>query len=227
MNGISLLFDNPESQFTEQDGLRFVTPGSCPALYRTIYDAIAPAFEGAMLPGKRPEFYHVTVLGLLNQGNSPSDGWLTRLPGSLCEDHPLHELVAPLQNRPPFRATFSFDRLANWHDACLAAVLKPANGETVTFLQDLDEDVRRLADAIRLAFGIEVYRKLVSHVTLRHFDRRPPGAAALAEIESVSQRLSKGLEDRTITFESIGMYGFTKPTELFKLAGDPSNDKCG
>ncbi len=237
LRGCSLLFDNPgQSLRSVGNQLYFdneVDSDNTSALYKILYDTIAPhnndaAINRYLLRAKSAAYYHVTVWGGVNDQNVAGVAephramlrdWLARLPDSLSE-YSLHTSVilkSPLVKRSAWNVRLRFDRIVNWHNACLAALLQPFDIESERALAEIVKERAQLSEEFEAMFGIKSPDVFVPHITLCAFADADAAQKAAPYITALSEAVHEQAGQMTLAFDSISLYGFTDVTCVFKL----------
>lgn len=236
LHGCSLLFDNLGQCFSNEGDFLYMGDGadtdSTLPLYRVLHDTVAPRENNNplnlyMLPPKPAAYYHVTVWGGINDQNVAGvveshrfllQDWLARLPASLQEHH-LHTSTirkTPLVQRIDWNIQFRFERIVNWHNTCLAALLKPCNAGDERILSEIIRERAALSGEFDAIFGIKPPDTFVPHITLRRFVNGEAAQQIAPSITALSEAVHQRAGDMTLTFNSISLYGFTHVTRVFK-----------
>lgn len=232
--GFSLLFENPGDCLTPAGNLlRLACRVEADPELR-LYRALA---EGIRQTGcdRRYSFcplphhsYHVTVWDGCNDGNLPEvcgaarpafRSYVEALPGSLGNEAPFTGTIAasPLVARPDWGIRFRFSELVKWGDSVLVVRLAPADGESERALSELAADRKRLTARFREAYGIGPGDEYRPHVSLGYFANAALARGADPHVPEWEDSLSVALEDVTVTFPRIALYGFTDMASFFRL----------
>jgi hypothetical protein len=176
------------------------------------------------------ESYHVTVWDGVNNGNvarissahrPPFQSFLDALPDEICEfpSQPFYPTVgtSTLVTRKR-RITFEFDRLTTFGGAAvLAARLKPVKASRTAFT-NLKRSRTSLNNKFARRYGHKTaHSGYTPHVTLGYFSHKAAAAVVTSAQKnawtSLFAMLARG---KTITFESISLYGFTDMATFIK-----------
>lgn len=236
--GFSLLFDNPGDGFSPLgDGLfkldcsssvspelRFyrVLAGALDTIGR---DMLANTYLFCPLP---PSSYHITVWDGLNDGNAKDlpadlraglDGFLAGLPDSLLVDNPFTAAVkgSPLAVRTGWSVSFRFASLIKWGNQVLVAHLAPADEDSKRALEHIIADREDLSARFQELCGVTRSRhSYVPHASLGYSANEARAELATPHIAQWSELIGEAMQDTTITFKSIDLYGFTDMATFFK-----------
>jgi hypothetical protein len=238
--GFSLLFDNPGNGF-EPIGKTLErihcdvehTPEL--AFYRNIkqfFEQVYPIgmqkkWHFCQLP---PTTYHVTAWDGLNDFNrydlappfrTAVDLYFKQFEASFAKDHhiiePVTQLLPSLQNVLPM--TFKFSSLLQLNYQTLVVTLCPADDHTyaslvrvMAFRKQLNEHYQKM--------GATMHDVFVPHISLGYFANSALAQRfAATELSQLNKLLKQHLEDATITFNSISLYGFTNMINFFRKTG--------
>jgi len=237
--GISVIFDNPgDSLVAVGEGLVRLTcrTSSDPRLrfYSTLEDAIgrlnvnwlSAEFDFCPLPSHS---YHVTVWDGINDDNLASivdlhrptiQEFLEALPRSLKEMPNELRFVEQgwllINDYGPI--TFRFKKLTNWGNKVLVVQLEPSNANSSTSKLDSIRASRQdLYRRLRQEVGIGSFQKYSPHVSLGYFANLEGGAKASSFIDNWTQEFKYDIENITITFDSMSIYGFTDMVSFYKV----------
>lgn len=172
--------------------------------------------------------YHVTYLDGINDVNkkalNPLDRidfntFLKDLPISLTTDTRFtYFQKSRLSKKLQKPIHFEFDTLSNWGNKVLAAQLKP-RAESMDIYQALIENRRKNFKEFLCKSGFSEPPKLkdyTPHISLGYFANKDDGALSLERIEGWTNLCRKAIEDKTISFNSFSLYGFTDMTTFIK-----------
>ncbi len=190
--------------------------------------------------------YHLTVCDGLNQENLddqtkhlvPTDQLLLEeflygLPMTLCQSNPFTAvaMASPLI-QSGWNITYEFDELTNWGGKVLVARLKPKKGDPQS--QKQFRRIKKVRDELYNQFEDKFYpgadkksakpnktdtkqqRSYNPHISLGYFGNIQRGDAAQKRIDRWTEIFKKHTKNRTITFNKIGLYGFTDMATFFK-----------
>ncbi|RLC61895.1 MAG: hypothetical protein DRI79_06165 [Chloroflexi bacterium] len=235
--GFSLLFDNPGDSVSSmgRDWLKVdcsVDESEDLQLYKGFAEflneigryRLTNTYLFCPLP---PYSYHVTVWDGLNDGNVQDvsadchlrlKNFLKNLPGSLLTDK---EFTNEVRHSPLITSTnrsirFKFKRLAKWGNEVLVASLMPADQDSERELKRIVEDRKALSAWFRERFGVTMRSSYSPHVTLGYFANEEYAASATPEIDRWTESVKKRVDQLTITFSGISLYGFTDMVTFFK-----------
>jgi hypothetical protein len=236
--GFSILFDNPGESLTRA-GQQFVV--SCdvdadPALgfYRGLRDNLA-GLGGDWLTNSYlfchlpPPSYHVTLWDGGNDGNVAAmlpeqrhklEALLAGLPEAMA---PSSELIAraaasPLADGSVGEIRFRYDRLFNWGDVVLVALLAAADVESAAILVTLVEERRRLSADFRATYGIGPSDEYRPHVSLGYFANRELAQRAHPSVAEWDRTFAEQMAGQVLAFSGASVYGFTDMATFFKPA---------
>lgn len=233
--GFSLLFDNPDIEFSKNkryqpldsnvdmiDSLEF---------YRALRDALDELdinwlVNSASFCPLPSNTYHVTVWDGLNDGNAGDIDaeqrndlldFFDRLPDRLNQDEQFTRPVydSTLLTMKDLNITFKFGKLANWGNIALLCVLDIVDEDRDVFARIADQR-KILANLYRERFGIALYNEWVPHITLGYLYDPQAGSNTLAHIENWSGHFKGKTDGLTITYQQIGLYGFTDMATFIK-----------
>jgi hypothetical protein len=238
--GFSLLFDNPgETLSPLGEGLFKLDCSSSVSSELRFYKALASAQDTigrdtlantylfCPLP---PSSYHVTVWDGLNDGNAKDvpadlhaglDGFLEGFPDSLLVDNPFTVAAegSPLVLRTGWSLSFRFAGLIKWGNQVLVACLVPADEDSKRALEHIIADQEDLSARFQELCGVTRSRhSYVPHVSLGYFANEARAELATPHIAHWSEIIGEALQDTTITFKRIDLYGFTDMATFFKKA---------
>jgi hypothetical protein len=235
--GFSLLFDNPGRSLARAGDLLDLhcQVESDPELgfYRMLRDSLQRLDLGLLtntylfcpLP---PASYHVTVWDGGNDGNVARvftsqrpelEVWLADLPRSLSKPNELIEMTVSsfLARREEWNLRFRFDRLVNWGNTVMVARLAPADEAASQALNELVEERRRLTARFQERFGIGPAESYTPHVSLGYFANREAAQLSVPCLEEWDRTFSEQMQDLTLSFSRISLYGFTDMATFFRL----------
>lgn len=237
------MFDNPGSSFSpvnepaQKEWLKInccIDENPKLQLYKGFTEALSEIGENrltapyslCLLPSYS---YHVTVWDGLNDDNvqNVSDDYCPKLEDLLkCLPHALlvdktftSEIYhSPLIKRKGWSVTFEFDELAKWGNQVLVARLKPADEDSERALNRIVEDRAHLSASFEQRFKVKMRMGYSPHVTLGYFANKEYAELATSQINHWTELFEEMVENLTITFGSISLYGFTNMVTFFKRA---------
>jgi hypothetical protein len=235
--GFSLLFDNPGNNLSPW-GSHFqkincdVANDPNLRFYKSLTECLDELGREELFATYRffalpPFSYHVTVFDGLNQGNlddpgkhleaeyqCPLEDFLVALPESLCGTNPFTPIVqaSPLVQLAG-NITFEFDKLSDWGSSVLVARLKTSQAS-----QEALRDIRRgLYERFDEFYPTpRTIRSYNPHVSLGYFGNDQRGTAAALRTDQWTNVFRRHMQNKTITFSSISLYGFTDMVTFFK-----------
>jgi len=171
--------------------------------------------------------YHVTVWDGLNddsvQNVLPSyrlklESLLRNLPDSLLTEDEFTSAIhcSPLFTGSDWFMTFKFDKLAKWGNQVLVARLMPADQETEKGFRRIVNEREALSARFREQFEVEMRSGYTPHVTLGYFANEEYAELATPEVDRWTELAREIVGHRTITFDSIDLYGFVDMVTFFK-----------
>ncbi|MCZ7531695.1 MAG: hypothetical protein M5U31_15985 [Acidimicrobiia bacterium] len=233
--GVSLLFDNPGPLLGASGGTRGLSvpgPGDAPLL-----EALGDASD--MLDAERlrarfglcrlpPATYHVTVCdgvnqiqasGLRSRSAGAVQGLLRDLPLSLTELPASLDFLAGRELVDAvggLRVAFVAAELVRW-GSVLAVRLETASRDDEAALREIREERDAYASEIEARLGLRV-QAWRPHVSLAYFADSGGADAAGSEISRWSDEVLGPVEEATVCFSSVSLYGFTDMVTFFKAA---------
>jgi hypothetical protein len=173
--------------------------------------------------------YHVTVWDGLNDSNlrtvlpsyRPEVGrFLRNLPESFLTDNGFvnETSLSPLVTNTDWSITLKFDKLTSWGNKMLAACLVPADRDSVMELKRIIEYREALSAIFRERFGAKMRSDYCPHVTLGYFANKEYAELATSQIDRWTELTREKVDNLTITFNTISLYGFTDMATFFKRA---------
>ncbi len=241
--GFSLLFDNPG------DSLRIMDCGLLKVncilhdhklkLYKILNDLL-----NQTIPNMPPNdylfcplpfsSYHMTVLDLINYDNLNRlneryipifKNYLNGFCNSFHNDHEFHSIIyeSILFTDVNWDINFKFNKLTKWSNKVLVARLIPTDRNSKDQLKILEIERKKIIDKFKSKYG-NFFSTHISdfkpHISLGYFANKEYGALITEEIiESWSQEFKNHLQDNTINFQSIRLYGFTNMATYFRKSG--------
>ena len=237
--GFSLLFDNPgESVSSMGRGWLKVACSVHADPDLRLYGSFARSLDrmGQDLLSKEylfcplpPYSYHVTVWDGLNDGNVERlshdhrldlERFLTDLPDSILTDSEFTSEIcdSPLVTRTGWVIRFGFDTLAKWGNRVLVARLTPADEESRSALTRIIADREESTGRFQKVFGVRTCTGYSPHVSLGYFANSDYAERATPLVDRWTEVVGEEVDNLTITFRSISLYGFTDMVTLFKRA---------
>lgn len=244
--GFSLLFDNPGSSLlqtselvpeglsmlkspTDTDEELQLYKGFTRALKQIGGDILTCTYSFCPLP---PHSYHVTVWDGLNDDNvrdvddeyrAALEDFLKNLPHSMLKDKVFtseicNSALLEATNRP---IRFEFDQLGIRGHQALVARLKPVDDDSEDELNRIVEARKRLCQSFKQRFKVRIGMDYSPHVSLGYFADVQYSRLATSQKDAWTRQFKMEVEESTITFRSIGLYGFTDMVTFFKGTNPP------
>lgn len=237
--GFSLLFDNPGASLrrSESGFPKLYTPvSSDPGLefYQLLDEFVNEelkrseimAYGFCPLP---PFSYHVTVWDGLNQGNlsEVKHPWyqkvrdfLYRLPDSMLRDD---EIINPalfsLLVQKKWMLHFTFKGLFNWENIALVIQIEPGDEDSEDIMQQLVEERWQLSQIYSEKFGAPHPNTYAPHVTIGYFANPDIVRLSPETLARWNDRLKEKLSGKRLSFDTIGLYGFTDMISFYRHRG--------
>lgn len=175
--------------------------------------------------------YHTTVWDGLNDGNAvsvsaeyrqPLHRYLEQFPHSFADASIFTEAIAhsPLVTEQ-WKIEFALDHVAKWGNVGLVAVLKPAE-ESAARYEALKTARERLYEQFEQRFELHMHWPYVPHVSLGYFANQEQAEEASPHMEHWNDIIRGAVNERTITYNTISLYGYTDMITFFKQAGESS-----
>lgn len=232
--GFTLLFDNPGESFAVKDGLQFVdcdktSPfygGLATGLQEIEPDTLVKRYLFCPLPYAS---YHVTAFDGINESNitavsqnhrSDWENFLHDLPLSIQEQPLLDAIKASDLITASWPIPFQFAQLELWGASSLVATLKPQDHHANSLLQRLTLARERFAQQFETEFHVRPGEHFAPHVTLGYFANRTLAQQAEAEVDDWNGRFAPFMQDLSIEFQTISLYGFLDMATFFREAND-------
>jgi len=233
--GFSLLFDNPDTEHNKNKSTyqrldSNVELFASLEFYRGLRDALHDLDMNwlvnlASFCPLPPSTYHITVWDGLNDGNADQFhaeqydqllNFFAGLPDSLREE----EFADPVRNSAlltmeDLRFTFRFGTLLNWDNVVLICKPDIIDDDRDVYNKIVDER-KLLAKLYRERFGISIFQEWFPHITLGYFADQEAGSKTVKQIENWSDLFKEKMEGLTITYQKIGLYGFTDMATFVK-----------
>ena len=234
--GFSLLFDSPgQSTSPFEDGLVKLDCQVHTAPEQDIYGRLVTGLDkiglGMLINTYlfcplEPYSYHTTVWDGLNDGNAtqvmgeqirPLRQYLDQLPHSFTTDTIFTEGIAqsPLATET-WDIQFQCDYLAKWGNVGLAAALKPADPASTTRYEQLKQARHELYDLFEARFGLAIRSEFAPHVSLGYFANQELAKTASPQMARWQDIIQQELNNATITYQTISLYGFIDMITFFK-----------
>jgi hypothetical protein len=239
-SGFSLLFDNPGESLSPLSAnlLKLDCSETAPELQ--LYSRLAGTLDrigrdllvNTYLLCPLPFYsYHVTVWDGLNDANAAQvlpqhqaelSDFLQGLPGSLLTDERFTAQASDslLVRRRDWAIKFKFDVLYKWDNRALVALLAPADEDSESKLRTIVVGREGLTTGLQEQFGVRTTGGFAPHVTLGYYANREHAEHSTPQIDRWSELIQEEAGDLTITFRTIGLYGFTDMVTFFR--GGPS-----
>lgn len=240
--GFSLLFDNPGTEsYTPLGNHVWLTDrqedaSSCPSFYAKLRACLGKTVLEKLNAGCRffdlpIHSYHVTVWDGLNVANRKKVYWscqpdladfLLDLPGTLRATSKFTALPESSPLAGACDIAFRFAKLSVFGDNdVLVARLKPADDESQKAFDEIQEHRSKLYERFEAQFGALLSsskrRDTYSpHVSLGYLGNNELGAAARSQLGRWTVEFAEALENETIRFRSISLYGFLDMVTFFK-----------
>jgi len=236
--GYSLLFDNPGDCLASSGPLLHLDNkvDTDPQLgfYSALNNSIA-VIEREMLIRSYlfcplpPASYHVTVWDGGNAANVADvaplyrtvlEAQLEQLPSSLAEKNALTDLMLA-SSLADHRAeiTFRFDRLVKWGNSVLVARLMPSEESQIQF-----QELMALRSSLSAEFaelsGLTQSKRYTPHVSLGYFANEEAAQQATPCVDTWSESVREQVQDQSLSFNSVSLYGFTDMAHFFKIGRD-------
>ena len=234
--GFSLLFDSPgQSTSPFEDGLV--------KLDCQVHTAPEQDFYGRLVTGLdkigldmlintylfcplEPYSYHTTVWDGLNDGNAarvigeqkrPLRRYFDHFPHSFTTDTVFTEGIAqsPLVT-DTWNITFQCDSIVKWGNVGLAAALKTADPASTIRYEQLKQARNELYDLFESRFDLALKSDFAPHVSLGYFANKEQAELASPQMARWQDIMQQELDDATITYHNVSLYGFTDMITFFK-----------
>lgn len=235
-SGFSLLFDNPGESLSPLSAglLKLDCAEAAPGLQ--LYSGLAGALDrigrdllvNTYLFCPLPFYsYHVTVWDGLNDANaaqvlpqhrSELDDVLRGLPGSLLTDERITAQAndSPLMHRRDWAIKLRFDVLHKWENRALVALLAPADQDSESELRTVAVEREYLTTRLQEQFGVRTTGGFAPHVTLGYYANQDHAERSTPQIDQWNEWIQEEIGNLTITFNTIGLYGFTDMVTFFR-----------
>ena len=234
--GFTLLFDNPGKSLADWQGFQLVAcnVASDPDLefYRALRGGLEEIgldmlIETYLFCPLAPASYHVTAWDCVNDGHAAQvhaqyrpelTKLLDELPASVAKPNTFTELpfASKLITKQDWNIRFRFDRLFKWSNIALVALLQPANEEAAAHLQEFAAARDPLNKSFQHSFGISANETYLPHVTLGYFANTQAAQLATPCVDDWSASLAARLDNLTLAFEQVSLYGFTDMETFFR-----------
>ena len=228
--GFTFLFDNPDDSFDELMELWYLsTDYSTPfyhqlelALHALDVDRLTRQFLFCPLPYAS---YHVTAWDGVNAANitavSPKyqqewQDFLKELPHSVGSNSLIHEKLESELLTKPWPIQLKFGQLELWGQSSLVAVLEPANEPSAQILADFRIAREKYSKQFEAKYNVRPGEIFVPHVTLGYFANKELADLATKEVSEWNGRFQPKMQNQTIAFETISLYGFVDMATFFK-----------
>ena len=229
-HGFSLLFDNPGASLRDDNShTTLVTDPQIEfyaALKQTLQSIGEPMLTNSYLFAPLPyPSYHVTVWDGINDSNladvnpkhrHDATTLISGLPSSLASKNALTQFIAAsslLQNQAPL--TFSFDSLQMWGNKVLVATLCPTE-ESLAPFDTLKLQRANHSHSFAAEFGTAPLAEYRPHVSLGYFANKELAETAINPLTAWQAAFSKSMAQKTISFSSLSLYGFTNMATFIK-----------
>jgi hypothetical protein len=239
--GFSLLFDNPDQEQTHKSvkhrklesdvdsnpNLRFYQELRN-ALFELDLDWLVNKTSFCPLP---PSTYHITVWDGLNDGNYDQvqpifqkdlTNFFSHLPGNMKKGEPFLEpvCISSLLDSESLTITFQFGQIVNWGNTVI--VCRPDILLEGTRAYDwITEERKGLSNIYLEQFGISMSKKWFPHITLGYFENQEAASKTKSYIDAWSDQFKERMEGLTITYNQVGLYGFTDMATFFRYQVNP------
>jgi hypothetical protein len=133
--------------------------------------------------------------------------WLARLPHSL-QEQTLHTSAiqeSHLVKQANWHVRFRFERIVNWHNACLAALLQPVDTDAEKSLCEIAQARAALSGEFELTFGLKPPDALAPHITLCRFGDREAAHMVTPHTEALNEHVYQHSGQIQIVFNSISL----------------------
>ena len=172
--------------------------------------------------------YHITVWDGINEGNLDSidnrhkpyfQEFLNNISTSLELDAPFSKFLesnALIENKAWYIG-LKFKELVIWPGGpVLVASLEAADEESKKELSKLEKHRTKLYQDFEKELGINMYREYTPHVTIGYFANKEGADKAIDHLSKWNKVFESTLNDATIRFNSVSLYGFENMTNFFK-----------
>jgi hypothetical protein len=207
-HGFSLLFENTALHFSERE-----------TLYKVL-ESFSESLDSHKigLAVNDSQSFHVTAWDGINDSNimhvkekfrEDMRLYISNFPATI---NSLNEFSNTLINsylcQSNWKMLFKFDRIKILGNTSLVATLSPQLSCVNTFSLFIDERIK-LNTLFKNKYGHDPYNKFTPHITLGNFLTKNHGESAKQYLKEWNYLISSNLENKSILFEKISLFGFT------------------